>query len=341
MKAAVMTDIETIEFEDRERPSPASDEVLVRIQDVGICGSDLHYYEEGRIGDFVVESPIVLGHESAGEIAEVGDGVTDLAAGDRVTIEPGVPCRRCEYCKRGEYHFCPDITFMATPPDDGAFVEYVTWPADFVYELPENVSLEAGALCEPLSVGIHACRVTDLDLDDSVLVTGAGPIGMVAMETAKAAGAGDVYISDVVEEKLVKAADRGAAGTIDVSERDLVAAVDDLTDGAGVDVVIEASGAAPVYASALQTVRPGGTITCVGLSSDTEIPFDFTSVTNKGVTIEGSFRYSNTYPEAISLLRRGAVDIEGIIDDRYAFDDIETALDAARTPEVVKTMVSL
>ncbi|MFC7020340.1 MULTISPECIES: NAD(P)-dependent alcohol dehydrogenase [Haloarcula] len=340
MQAAVMTDIETLQFEERERPTPDEDEVLVRIADVGICGSDLHYYTEGKIGDFVVEDPIVLGHECAGEVVETGDGVDSSAVGDRVAIEPGVPCRRCEFCKRGEYHLCADITFMATPPDDGAFVEYVAWPADFVYTLPESVSTAEGALCEPLSVGIHASRQADIESNDTVLVTGAGPIGMVAMEAAHAAGAGDVYISDVVDVKLDRAKARGAAGTIDVTERDLASAVEDLTDGRGVDKVIEASGAAPVYGAALDAVRRGGTMTCVGIGEE-EIPFNFTRATNKEVKIHGSFRYSNTYPEAVDLLRRDAVDVAGIIDDEYSFDDLTTALEAAQDPGVVKTMVSM
>lgn len=340
MQAAVMTDIETLEFEDRARPSPDADEVLVRITDVGICGSDLHYYEEGRIGDFVVDSPIILGHECAGEVAEVGSDVTSVESGARVAIEPGVPCRMCEFCKRGAYHLCPDIVFMATPPDDGAFVEYVLWPADFVYELPENVSSVAGALGEPLSVGIHACRRAEVELDDTVLVTGAGPIGMLALEVARAAGAGDVYVSDVVPSKLDRAADRGAADTFDVRERDLAEAVASATDGSGIDVVIEASGAEPVYGSILDAVRRGGTVTCVGLPEVSTIPIDITKAAVKEVDLYGSFRYSNTYREAVDLLRRGEVDLEGIVDQEFPFEELETALDEARDPELVKTMIS-
>lgn len=340
MQAAVMTDVETLQFEARERPTPDDDEVLVRISDVGICGSDLHYYTEGKIGDFVVEDPIVLGHESAGEVVEVGDAVESPKVGDRVTIEPGVPCRRCEFCKRGEYHLCDGITFMATPPDDGAFVEYVAWPADFVYTLPESVSTAEGALCEPLSVGIHASRQAGIEPNDTVLVTGAGPIGMVAMEAAHAAGAGDIYMSDVVGAKLDRAEQRGAAGTIDVTEQNLADAVEAFTDGRGVDKVIEASGAATVYGHALDAVRRGGTITCVGIGEE-EIPFNFTRATNKEVKIHGSFRYSNTYSEAVDLLRRGVVDVAGIIDDEYAFEDLPMALKAAQDPSVVKTMVSM
>lgn len=177
MRAAVLTDTERFELRDRDRPTPASDEVLVAVRDVGICGSDVHYYERGRIGDHVATDPLILGHESAGVVVEVGADVDSHEPGDRVAMEPGVPCRRCEQCKRGEYHLCPDVEFMATLPDDGAFTEYVAWPADYAYALPDSVSTLEGALCEPLSVGIHACRRADVGVGDSVLVTGAGPIG--------------------------------------------------------------------------------------------------------------------------------------------------------------------
>jgi L-iditol 2-dehydrogenase len=336
-----MTDTEALAFEDRPIPDPGPDEVVVRITDVGICGSDLHFYTEGHLGDFVVNEPLVLGHESAGEIAAVGEGVDGLAEDDRVAIEPGASCLECERCKRGEYHLCPNVEFMATPGTDGAFVEYVAWPASFVHKLPETVSTPAGALCEPLSVGIHAARQADIEMDDTVLVTGAGPIGMVAMEAARAAGAGDIFISDVVERKLSVAAERGAAGTIDVTRRDLVEGVDELTDGRGVDIVIEASGAPPVYADALDAVRMGGTVTCVGISSDNAIPTDYTKITNKELTVNGSYRYSNTYPEAISLLRRGEADVEGMIDEEYPFSKLGAALAAAQQPETIKTMVTM
>ena len=341
MKSAVLTEPQEFELQDRPRPDPGPGEVLVAIRDVGICGSDVHYYERGRIGDYVVENSLILGHESAGEIVEVGDDVDGLAVGDRVTLEPGVPCRRCAHCKRGDYHLCESVTFMATPPHDGAFAEYVAWPADFVYELPEGVSQRDGALCEPLSVAIHATRQAGIELGDSVLVTGAGPIGMLTIATARAAGASEVYVSDVVEEKLDRAAEWGADGTIDVSERDLATATAELTDGRGVDAVVEASGAASVYGEAVAAVRRGGTITCVGISSNTEIPFDFTQVTNRELTINGSFRYRNTFPEAIELLERGAVDVAALVDHEYDFAELPAAFEAAAAPEAVKTMVSL
>lgn len=341
MRAAVLQETETFEIEERNRPTPADDEVLVAIRNVGICGSDVHYYEHGRIGDYVVEGPLILGHESAGEVVEVGTQVERLNQGDRVTIEPGVPCRRCAHCRRGDYHLCESVTFMATPPHDGAFTEYVTWPADFVYKLPEAVSLREGALCEPLSVGIHACRRGDVGTGDTVLVTGAGPIGLLAAEVARAAGATDIIVTDVVEGKLSLAADRGADRVIDVTEEDLSAAVGEYTDGVGADVVIEASGAEPSIQSTLDGVRRGGTIVFVGLASEDEIPLGVVEIIDNEIDVHGSFRYKNTYAAAIDLLADGAVDAEGIVDFDASLDEIDDAFRRSMQPETVKGMVSL
>ena len=341
MRAAVLRKPGEFEIEERSRPTPGVDEVLVAVRDVGICGSDVHYYEHGRIGDYVVEEPLVLGHESAGEVVEAGDAVEGFAPGDRVTLEPGVPCRRCAHCRRGDYHLCESVTFMATPPHDGAFAEYVAWPADFVYSLPESVSLREGALCEPLSVGIHACRRGGVGTGDTVLVTGAGPIGLLAMEAARAAGATDVLVTDVVADKLSFAADRGADRVVDVTEEDLAAAVGEYTGGVGADVVIEASGAAPSIRSTLDGVRRGGTVVLVGLASEDEIPLDVVDVIDNEVDVHGSFRYENTYPAAVDLLADGTVDVDGLIDFEEPLDGIEDAFRRSMRPETVKGMISV
>lgn len=340
MRTAVLVEPTEFELRDRDRPAPGRDDVLVAIHDVGICGSDVHYYEHGRIGDYVVEDPLVLGHESAGEVVEVGENVAGLAPGDRVALEPGVPCRRCAHCKRGDYHLCEEVEFMATPPHDGAFAEYVSWPADFAYELPENVSTTEGALCEPLSVGIHACRRGDVGTGDTVLVAGAGPIGLMTMGAAFASGATDVIVTDVVPEKLDFASERGADLTIDVSETDLETAVAEYTDGVGIDVVIEASGAEPSIRSTIDAVRRGGTVVLVGLADEANVPFDVLDVIDKELDVLGSFRYKNTYDAAIGLLEDDAVDVEGIVDFESSLDDIDDAFRRAMEPNVVKGMIS-
>jgi L-iditol 2-dehydrogenase len=344
MRTAVLKEPGRLEIEERPRPDPAPDEVLVAVGEVGICGSDLHYYEHGRIGDYVVEDPLILGHESAGEVVAVGGGVTDLDAGDRVALEPGVPCRRCDHCKRGEYNLCPDVTFMATPPDDGAFAEYVAWPADFAYRLPESVSTREGALCEPLSVGVHATRRAEIDVGDSVLVTGAGPIGLLAMAAARAAGATEILVSEVVEGKRRRAEDRGADATIDPTETDLADAVaarlDGSDDDAGVDVVIEASGAKSAIAGSLDAVRRGGTVVFIGLAPEAGVPLNVLDIVDNELDVRGSFRYRNTYPAGIELLADGAVDAAGIVDFAADLGAVDDAFRRAMDDQTVKGMVT-
>ena len=341
MRTAVLTEIETFEFEERPRHTPGSEEVLVAVEEVGICGSDVHYYEHGRIGDYVVDDPLVLGHESAGRVVEAGEQVEGLESGDRVALEPGVPCRRCDHCKQGAYHLCESVQFMATPPHDGAFAEYVTWPADFAFRLPDGVSLTEGALCEPLSVGLHACERGDVGTGDTVLITGAGPIGVLAMAAARAAGATDVIVTDVIGEKLDRARDRGADRAIDVSKTDLGAAVEAYTDGVGADVVIEASGAGPAIQSTVDAVRRGGTIVLVGLADEATVPLDVLGIIDNEIDLLGSFRYDNTYPTAIALLEDDAIDLESLVDFRLPLSEIETAFQRATDPSVVKGMLSL
>lgn len=341
MRTAVLVEPTEFELQDRDCPTPGPDDVLVAIRDVGICGSDVHYYEHGRIGDYVVEDPLVLGHESAGEVVDVGENVVGIEPGDRVALEPGVPCRCCAHCKRGDYHLCEDVVFMATPPHDGAFAEYVIWPADYAYELPDSVSMTEGALCEPLSVGIHACRRGDVGIGDTVLVTGAGPIGLMIVEAVRAAGATDVVVTDVVPEKLEFARERGVDLAVNVSETDLEAAVDESTDGVGADVVIEASGAEPSIRSTLDVVRRGGTVVLVGLASEATVPIDVLELIDNEIDVHGSFRYKNTYDAAIDLLADGTVDVEGIVDFRSSLSSIDDAFQRATSPDVIKGMISI
>lgn len=341
MHVAVLTDEQTLEKRDRPKPNIDNDEVLVKMQEVGICGSDVHFYEHGRIGDNVVTSPLVLGHESAGKVSAVGDAVTGLEPGDPVALEPGVPCRRCKFCKRGDYQLCQNVTFMAAPPDDGAFAEYVAWPADFVYKLPDEVSIREGALCEPLSVGVHACRRGDVSIGDTVVITGAGPVGLLTMEAAKAAGASDILVSDVVSEKLSLAAERGADRVIDDSTTDVEEAVAEYTDGSGADVVVEASGAEPAAETVVDLSAPGANVVMVGLTDEAVLDIDAHKIIRNEIDFRGSFRYSNTYDAAIDLIADDAVDVTGIVDFEYPFDDLDSAFQHALDPTSVKGIVTV
>jgi L-iditol 2-dehydrogenase len=340
MRAAVLSEPGRIDVEERERPEPAPDEALVAVERVGICGSDLHYYEHGRIGEYVVDAPLVLGHESAGVVEAVGSAVDDLEPGDRVAMEPGVPCRRCRHCRSGHYNRCPDVAFMATPPDDGAFREYVAWPADLCHRLPDGVSATAGALCEPVSVGVHATRRGGVGPGDAVFVSGAGPIGLLAHDAARAAGATRTLVSDVVTGKLARARDRRATATVDASEGDPADAARELATG-GVDVAIEASGTHAGIHACLAAVRRGGAVVLVGLPADGEVPVDVHELVDGELDLRGSFRFANTYPAALDLVAHGAVDPVGLVDFTAPLAGTGAALERALNPEVVKGVVEV
>src|SRR4051794_17807708 len=329
-RAAVLTLAREIVIEDRPVPEPGPRDVLVEITAVGVCGSDVHYYEHGRIGDFVVEAPLVLGHESAGRVAALGAEATRHAVGDRVALEPGVPCGQCRECRAGRYNLCADVVFFATPPIDGAFANFVTIHEDFAFALPDGMSDEAGALMEPLSVGIWACRKGGVTAGDRVLVTGAGPIGLLAMQVARAFGATEVTISDVNQSRLALAARTGATRT-------LTAGVDEPSQA---DALIECSGHPVALAAGIAALRPAGTAVLVGMGpGDTgEVPLSL--IQNREIWLTGTFRYANTYPTAIALAAEGRVDLEAIITGHYALEETDNALRAGiEDPRSVKVMV--
>lgn len=343
MKAAVMTGIGRMDFEDRPVPAPGPGDVLVRIEKVGICGSDLHYFEHGRIGDYVVRPPFVLGHEAAGTVTEVGEGVTGLAVGDRVALEPGITCGECEFCRSGTYNLCPDVVFFATPPVDGTFQEYVAHPANLCFKLPPSVSTLAGALIEPLAVGFHAANHGRARIGQTAVVFGSGCIGLVSMMALKAMGLSNVFMVDVLPKRLERAGELGATATINSAEADPVAEVLRLTNGRGCDLVIETSGADIAADQAVRMARKGGTIVLVGYGKTGNITVPMSLALDKELRFETVFRYRHIYPMAIQAVADGRVDLEGIVSHTFAFDDIQQAMDAsiADKATVVKAVVDL
>jgi len=325
--AVVLKTINDIQLEKRPVPKPGPKDVLVAIKSVGICGSDVHYWTHGRIGDFIVKAPMVLGHESSGQVVEVGSAVTTLKPGDRVTLEPGVPCRHCGYCREGRYNLCRDVVFMATPPVDGSLANFFTHPADFCYKLPDHVSFDEGAMCEPLSVGIHACTRAGVHIGTNVLIMGAGPIGLMCLLSAKAAGATNVVLVDLKDDRLKVATQLGATGTVN-AKSDVAAEIE--AKGWGpIDVTIECSGAEPAIKTAIRTTRSGGVVVLVGLGPP-EIKVPLVDAAVREVDIRGVFRYANCYPKALSLIASGRVDVKPLITHHYELKDVIEAFTTAR-----------
>ena len=328
-RAAILYAPGDLRVEERPTPEPGPREVLVEIAAVGVCGSDVHYYEHGRIGSHVVRSPMVLGHESAGRVVGLDEGVTKHAVGDRVTLEPGVPCGRCRECRAGRYNLCRDVRFFATPPIDGAFANYVTIHEDFAFALPDSVSDEAGALMEPLSVGIWACRKAAVSPGDRVLVTGAGPIGLLTQQCVLAFGATEVTVTDVSEARLEIARRTGATRALKAGE-----------DVGEVDALIECSGHPAALVAGIAALRPAGTAVVVGMGPEQDATVPLSLIQNREIWLTGTFRYANTYPTAIALVASGRVDPEAIITGHYGLDEAEAALRSGREdPANVKAMV--
>jgi L-iditol 2-dehydrogenase len=330
--AAVLDRPGSIRIEQRPVPEPGPREVLVEIASVGVCGSDVHYYREGRIGDFVVTAPLVLGHEASGRVIELGMGATGPAPGTLVAIEPGVPCRHCDQCRSGRYNLCPDVRFLATPPVDGAFTRYLAVPEDFCYPVPESMSADEAALIEPLSVGVWACRKAGTRPGERVLVTGAGPIGLVAALVAGANGA-SVTICDINPVRLKRAADLGVAATADLRH-------DDLAGLGPASSFIECTGADGLAGQGLAALAPGGTAVLVGMSAQDDLRLPLSLLQTRELVVTGTFRYANCYPAAIALAASGAVPLRSLVDGIFGLRDAQNALQATTNdPSLVKVVV--
>lgn len=343
MKVAVMLGIGKMGFEERDIPKAKDDEVLVKLEYVGICGSDLHYYETGAIGDYVVEPPFVLGHEPGGTVVEVGKNVKHLKVGDRVALEPGKTCGHCEFCKTGRYNLCPDVVFFATPPVDGVFQEYVAHEADLCFKLPDNVSTLEGALIEPLAVGFHAAIQGDAHLGQRAVVMGAGCIGLVSMMALKARGVSEVYVVDIMEKRLEKALELGATGVINGAKEDVLERVKELTDGAGMDLVIETAGTEITTRQAIHMAKKGSNIVLVGYSKSGEMTLPMSLVLDRELTFKTVFRYRHIYPMAIDAVAAGKVNLKGIVTDVFELDEAQKAMDYSvnNKADIVKAVIRI
>jgi L-iditol 2-dehydrogenase len=332
MRASVLIGRGEIRLEERPVPEPRPGEVLVKVASVGVCGSDVHYYREGRIGDFVVDRPLVLGHEVSGDIVAVGADVPDSRLGERVAIEPQRPCRVCAQCSAGRYNLCPRMEFYATPPVDGAFRDYVTIQSEFAHRVPDALSYDVAALLEPLSVGIWASRKAQVVPGSRILIAGAGPIGVIATQAARAFGAAEVIVTDPVPERREMARRFGATHTMDP----LTESVADL----GVDAFIDCSGATPAVKSGISAVRGAGTVVLVGMGAD-EVALPIPVIQTRELNVTGIFRYTDTWPTAAHLAASEQVDLASLVTGRFDLEHAEDALNADLKPDSLKAVVQL
>ncbi|NCD34743.1 MAG: NAD(P)-dependent alcohol dehydrogenase [Spartobacteria bacterium] len=343
MKAVVLEKKDVITIRDMPiQGQMTADSVRIAIKNVGICGSDVHYLTHGRIGPFVVEQPMILGHEAGGVVLEVGKNVKGLSVGNKVCMEPGIPNAKSRPSKIGMYNLDPDVQFWATPPVHGCLIEEVIHPAEYTFKLPDNVSLAEGAMVEPLAIGLQAAKKADITPGDVAVVIGAGTIGIMCAISAIAGGCSRVFIADMKKEKLDIAGSYPGVTPILVSETDPVAAVLEATQNWGADIVIEASGAAAVFSTITDYCCPGGTIVSVGMPV-APVPVDMVMLQSKELTIKSVFRYANMYPRAIELIASGQLNVKPLISEVYPFEKSIEAFERATEmrPTDVKIQIEL
>lgn len=347
-------------------PKPQIDgpyDVIVQVGQTGICGSDVHYWQRGRIGDFVLNSPIVLGHESAGVVVEIGPRVTNIKIGDKVAIEPGVPCRHCEYCRSGSYNLCPNTVFAATPPHNGTLSKFYKTAADYCYPLPQHLGLEDGALCEPVAVAVQICKVGNVKAGQKIVVFGCGPIGLLVQSVAKAYAAKTVIGIDLSQSRLdlasnvlrcadgvftppptpkkqdgsIPAADEGSEYSAQIAQM----IKDQFNLGEGPEVVIDATGAQSCIQMGVHLCKKGGTYVQAGMGKE-NIVFPITVACIRDLTIRGSIRYTaGVYPQAVDLVASGKVQPQKLITHRYKFEEAEQAFETVRKggEDVLKVII--
>ncbi len=330
MRAAKLYAPGDVRLVEVEKPSPGYGEVLVRVEEVGVCASDVHWFRDGRIGETVLTEPLILGHEFGGVIAEVGPEVDDLNPGDRVAVEPAIPCSECDMCMAGDINLCRNIRFCGTPPTDGAFREFIAWPARLVAPVPDSMTMSEVAMLEPLAIGVYAAEIAGSLAGKTVGVVGAGAIGLSILQAARAASCGETYVTDLIPERLELARRLGAEHAFDASNPAVAEDVKAATGGRGLDVVFEAAGENDALCQAVDVVRPGGLMLVGGIPRDDHMSLPASISRRKGLTIKTIRRSKNTLHRSIELIRQGKVDVASFVTHTFPLERVVEALETAR-----------
>ena len=343
MRAAFLHGIHDLRIEDVEDPKPVCGEVLIRVRSVGVCGSDVHYYNEGRIGDAVVTAPHILGHEAAGEIVALAEDVEGLRVGDCVAIEPGIPCEQCTMCRTGRYNLCPDVRFLGHPPTPGAYRELMAYPAKWCHRMPGSLSSDDGAMIEPLAIAVFAVDEAPVRTGDTVAILGCGPVGLLILQVARAAGAGRILASEPIEARRRFALALGADRVFDPGSQDVGEEILAATGGAGADLAVEAAGAPDTFAQAICALRREGTALFAGIPEGDEIAIPIHTARRRAIRIVNLRRFRWTYPRAIQAVERGRVDVRSMATHRFKLEDVREAfgLVSDYRDGVVRAMIEL
>ncbi len=332
-----------IRMHDEPTPTPGPGEVQIQVKSVGICASDVHYYEYGRIGTSELSEPMVPGHEASGVVSALGEGVTDIAVGDRIAIEPAKPCMECESCKSGNYNVCPGIPFFGTPPTDGCFRDYITWPASLALRIPDSLSFDEAAMVEPFAIGIYAAQLAEPRPDDVTVVLGAGAIGLSTLQAARIAGVKTVIVSEPIEPRRRLALRLGASDVIDPAASNSADEVARLTGGRGADIVFECTGEEDAVRESCLLAGVLGKVVVLGIPRSDDYPFEASHARRKQLTAIFVRRSNLTTDRAIEWVDEGKADVKCYATHRFPLERAEEAMElaAARADGVLRAIVSI
>ncbi|EOS70539.1 hypothetical protein C818_01565 [Lachnospiraceae bacterium MD308] len=343
MKVCVLTGKQKLEWVERDIPQPAKGELQIKLEYVGICGSDLHFYQEGQLANWTLDGPLALGHEPGGVVTAVGEGVTGFEVGDKVSIEPAVPCGKCDECRKGLYNLCTDIKMLAIPHErDGVNAEYCVHDATMCYKLPENVSTLEGAMIEPLAVGIHGTELSDARVGETAIVLGSGCIGLCTVMALKARGVSEIYVADVMDKRLEKALEVGATRVFN-SRNESIEEFAKTLPGGGADQVYECAGNRITTLQTCRLIKRGGKVTLTGVSPEPVLELDIATLNAMEGTIYSVYRYRNLWPKAIAAVASGAIPVKKIVSHEFPFEECIEAIDYSlnHKDEVIKGVVKM
>ena len=343
MKVCVLTGKQKLEWVERDIPQPAAGELQIKLEYVGICGSDLHFYQEGQLANWTLDGPLALGHEPGGVVTAIGEGVTGFEIGDKVSIEPAVPCGECEECRKGLYNLCTNIKMLAIPHErDGVNAEYCVHDASMCYKLPENVSTLEGAMIEPLAVGMHGTELSDARVGETAIVLGSGCIGLCTLISLKARGVSEVYVADVMDKRLEKAMELGATRVFN-SKRESIEEFAKTLPGGGVDQGYECAGNRFTTLQAGRLIKRGGKVTLTGVSPEPILELDIATLNAMEGTIYNVYRYRNLWPKAIAAVASGMLPVKEIVSHEFPFEDCIHAIEYSlnHKDEVIKGVIKM
>ena len=317
-----------------EHPKPSNDQVVIKIMANGICGSDIHFYNDGRLGNFVVNEPYVPGHEASGVVVEIGSHVEDISVGDRVVVEPGIPCGQCYYCRIGRYNLCKEVVFLSAPPINGTFCDYLSIRRDCVHQIPEKLSFEQASLAEPVAVAVHAVNRARLNSGATAVIVGAGPIGLLTLQAFKCAGGSKAICIDRMDKRLEVAKELGADEVINISQNS-----GELCNVA--DVIFETAGSTQATQTVFRLAKIGGCVVQVGWPGDQVVGMNIADFIDKELDYVAVNRYANAFPTVIAWMTDGRINVDKLITHRYSFDQVDEAFKfTGQNPnEVIKTVV--